>query len=315
MRSLQVVGLGMSTVDILMRLTDMPTWERGIRLSALKLDGGGPVGTALAAASRLGIKTGFVGTAGSDEVGALKLKFLTREGIDTSRVLIRPEAETQVVLVYVNETTGERVFSSAGGFSKDLLKVAELDREYITSADYLHLDGFHSEAALQAARWMRKAGKKVVLDAGKTEGRVEPPFRELVGLTDALICGSGFTRALTGVPDIWEAGKSILQMGPQVVVETHGAEGSYTMTSEEVFHIPAFLVDVLDTTGAGDVFHGAYLAGLIKGWDVRRTAVFATAVAAIKCTRLGGRSGCPYLHEVEEFLEKHFIGWGVHSSD
>jgi len=307
MDNLQIVGLGLSTLDVLIRLQDMPTWERGGRFSECRFDGGGPVGTALVAAARLGARVGFVGTAGNDEVAELKLRALTRDGVDISHVIVRPRPENQIVFCYVHAETGERVFAGVPSMFDDALQIEELDRGYITSAEYLLLEGFHYEAAVQAAKWMHEAGKKVMLDAGKTTGQVSPLLESLVELTDVLICGAGFAPALTGVEDIWEAGRAILEMGPSIVVQTMGTGGSYTVTAGEQFHTPAFEVDVVDTTGAGDVFHGAYLVGLLQGWDLRRVAIFSSAVAAIKCTKLGGRAGIPRLERVLAFLRERGI--------
>jgi sugar/nucleoside kinase (ribokinase family) len=94
----------------------------------------------------------------------------------------------------------------------------------------------------------------------------------------------------------------MLDLGPRVYIETAGANGSYTITTEEQFHTPAFPVDVVDTTGAGDVFHGAYIAGWLRGWDLQQIAQFSSAVSAIKCTKLGGRAGIPTFDETMEFL-------------
>ncbi|MGC9371669.1 MAG: carbohydrate kinase family protein, partial [Paracoccaceae bacterium] len=174
--------------------------------------------------------------------------------------------------------------------------------DYITSADYLHLDGYHDATALQAARWMQAAGKTVVLDGSKTSGPVRGTMRELVGHVDVLISGSGFVQGLTGKQDLWAALTAALDFGPCIVVQTEGVDGSYTVTADARFHTPAFRCDVVDTTGAGDVFHGAYIVGLIHGWDLRTIARFATAVSAIKCTRLGGRAGIPTFEEALAYL-------------
>jgi sulfofructose kinase len=303
---LDIVGLGLATLDVLIRLREMPTWENGSPFSAFTIDGGGPVGTACVAASRLGARTGFIGTAGNDRIAALKLQSFTESGVDLSRMVLRDQPESQVVIVYVNEGTGERIFSGLKAFDNAPLSAAELDRAYITSAEYLHLDGFlHAEASLAAAQWMRSAGKKVSLDGSKTDGGPLPPhMAQLVSLVDILICGAGFGLSLTGKADVWEAGEAMARLGPQVVVQTEGAEGCYTVAAKERFHTPAFAVEVVDTTGAGDVFHGAYLAGLLRGWNLRTTALFAGAVAAIKCTKLGGRSGIPRFDEVFAFLHE-----------
>jgi sulfofructose kinase len=304
--SLDIVGVGLSTLDVLIRLKDMPTWERPGRASAFTLEGGGPVGTACVAAARLGARVGYVGTAGSDLLAELKLRSFHEDGVDLSRLVRREGLEGHVVVVYVHEQTGERVFAGVGPWGRMArLSGGELDRDYITAARYLHLDGIECGAALQAARWMREAGKRVCLDASRTDGRpLTPEMVELVKHVDVLICGSGFGRSLTGHADHWRAGQAALALGPSIVVQTEGEEGSYTVTVSERFHTPAFRVDVVDTTGAGDVFHGAYLVGLLRGWDLRTVACFASAVAAIKCTRLGGRPGIPRFREVVAFLRE-----------
>jgi len=305
---LDIIGLGMSTLDVLIRLRDMPTWERGGRVGGFALDGGGPVGTACVAAARLGARVGYVGAAGNDLAAQLKVGSLGENGVDVSRLARRERPENQVVIVYVHEGTGERIFSGLKRFGDDPLKVAELDRDYLTSAQWLHLDGSNHEAARQAARWMQEAGKRVSIDYGRTDAHsVAPHTADLLRYVDLLICGQGFGRALTGHTDPWTAGEAALQLGPSVVVQTEGRDGSYTVTAEERFHTPAFPVEVLDTTGAGDVFHGAYLVGLLHGWSLQSVAQFATAVSAIECTTLGGRRGIPTLEGVMAFLKERGV--------
>lgn len=199
---LDIVGLGLATLDVLVRLRDMPTWEHGTRLSGFRFDGGGLVGTAMVAAAKLGARVGFIGTAGNDDAADLKLKSFVECGVDISRLARRQGAEDQVVVVYVHAETGERVFAGMETWRRQPLDPAELDKGYITSADYLHLDGFHHRAALQAARWMKEAGKKVVMDGSKTTGPVSEEHRQLVPYLDVLITGEGYGRGLTGQDDI-----------------------------------------------------------------------------------------------------------------
>jgi sugar/nucleoside kinase (ribokinase family) len=302
---LDIIGLGLSTLDVLMRLGEMPTWERGCSLSGFRLDGGGMVGTACVAAARLGARVGYVGTAGSDEAADLKLRSLREAGVDLSRMRIDDGPEREVVVVCVQEETGERLFLGLKGIRSSMLTAEDLDRDYIASAPFLHLDGWHPEAALQAARWTHEAGGRVAMDASKTDGRpVGDGTRELVAQVDILICGSGFGKSFTGSDDTWEAGRKMLKAGPSIVVQTEGERGSYTVTADECFHTPAFPVEVVDTTGAGDVFHGAYLVGLLKGWDLPTVARFSTAVSALKCLQLGGRRGIPTFEQTMAFLEQ-----------
>ncbi len=305
MSSPAIVGLGIANIDVVLRLTDMPRWKNPHVLRGFTLADGGPVGTACVVASALGERTGFIDTFGNDDMAAIKRSKLEEFDVDLSHAVIREAPEDHVVIVYVKEDTGDRIFSFLPEFLQNPVLPEELDRDYITSAQYLHLDCTHTEAALQAAKWMHEAGKTVVLDAGATEQQVSGPVKKLVAETDILICGSGFGAMLTGHKDLWRAGLATLELGPRVVVQTEGADGSYTLTKDQQFHTQAFEVDVIDTTGAGDVFHGAYLAGLVKGWNLERTATFSSAVSAIHCTTLGNRKGIPTLDEVEAFLKEH----------
>ena len=305
----QVVGLGLATLDVLVRLREMPAWGRYNTFSGFALDGGGMTGTAMVAACRLGARAGYVGTVGTGLAGELKRRSLADHGVDLRCLRPRPQEERWVILVCVHEETGERTFCGWSG-AKDSLRPDELDRSYITSARYLLLDGGHLEAALVAADWMRQAGGKVVYDGSKTDsGEVSASQRPLLGKVDVLICASGFAPALTGERDLARAGRAALaHLAPgAVVVQTEGADGSYTTTADEHFHTPAFPVKVVDTTGAGDVFHGAYIVGLLHGWAHREAGVFASAVAAIKCTALGGRAGIPTLDQTMQFLRERGV--------
>lgn len=307
---LQIVGLGMATLDVLIRLHEMPSWERGVRVDDFGFDGGGPVGTAMVAAAKLGARVGFIGTAGNDVAADLKLRSIRDVGIDLSRMVYRDAPEDQLVIVHVHAETGERVFSGVHREARETLAPEDLDRAYITSASYLHLEGFHREAAIQAAQWMQEAGKTVALDGSKTQGPIDPSMRALISHVDVLISGEGFVEALTGLDDVEAACRAALETGPRIVVQTMGAEGSYTATRDAHFHTPAFQCDVVDTTGAGDVFHGAYLVGLLHGWNVREIAQFSTAVSAIKCASLGGRGGIPTFDDVMCYLRARGIELG-----
>jgi sugar/nucleoside kinase (ribokinase family) len=154
---------------------------------------------------------------------------------------------------------------------------------------------------------MKAAGKMVVMDGSKTSGPIRDEHRQLVPYVDVLITGEGFARALTGIDDIWQAGRAVLDLGPHTFVETVGERGCYTITADEQFHTPAFQVDVVDTTGAGDVFHGAYIVAMKQGWSPRDCAQFSTAVSAIKCMQLGGRAGIPTFEQTMAFLREHGI--------
>ena len=303
MDKLQLIGLGMATVDILLRARNMTAWHLGMPLDAITIDGGGMACNAMVAAQRLGATTGFIGSFGSDRQGQIKLQTLQETGVDSSRIIRRDLLDDQVVLIHVHHAMGERTFYPLAAPWRKPILPEELDRDYLVQANYLLLDGFHPAAAHQAAQWMHAAGKQVMLDANAHH---EPPSSELVRLireTDYLVCSSGFLQALTGKENLAEAAAQALDLGPQVVVQTEGPLGSYTFTREYQFHTPAFEVVVVDTTGAGDVFHGAFLVGLLRGWDLRMMVRFSSAAAALACRKLG-RAGYPTLEEVWGLINK-----------
>ena len=199
---MEIIGLGMATLDILIRLRQMPTWQGCGSFSAFEMDGGGMAATACVAAAKLGAQVGFIGTTGDDENAERKLASFRAAGVDLSRMAIRPMAEDQLVLVYVHEETGERTFCGMRHPADSALQVAELDRDYIQAAKYLHLDGYHPEAAIQAAGWAHQAGMQVSLDGSKTDGGpLSVQTIEIVRQTDILICASGFAQSLTGLAD------------------------------------------------------------------------------------------------------------------
>lgn len=302
-RNLPIIGLGMASLDILIQTHELPTWDNGVQLDAIALDGGGPAATAIVAAQRLGVSTGFIGTYGTDRLGQIKINTLVENGVDVSRCIQIPGAENQAILVTVNSKNGERKFSSTKSPAIPLQR-SHLDKNYITQADILHLDGYHPQAALQAAIWMKEKGKTVVLDGSATNGPISDDLQALVRIADILICGHGFGRALTSEADLSAAGLKILEMGPRIVVQTEGEHGCFTITREEQFYTHAFDVCPVDTTGAGDVFHGAFLVGLHNRWSLRNIVLFSAAVAAIKCTQLGGRKGIPSFNDALTFLNK-----------
>jgi sugar/nucleoside kinase (ribokinase family) len=303
MAAIQLAGLGMATLDILVRSSGSSPFSPGAELEELALDGGGMACNAMVAAQKLGISTGFVGTFGGDRLGQFKLQLLRECGVDTSQIVQRAAPDDQVVVVHIHTGDGERSFHPVAFDRRCPLDPGDLDQAYLTQADYLLIDNAHEDAAFLAAQWMHTAGKLVMLDANVTHGPPSAGLRRLVNTSDLLVCSAGFCQALTRLEDLPAAAQATLDSGPRVVVQTHGASGCDTFTYSSAFHTPAFRVQVVDTTGAGDVFHGAYLAALVYGWDYPAAAEFAAAVAAIKCQKMG-RVGYPTLDEALEFMRR-----------
>lgn len=300
MRKFDVIGVGYSAVDYFGIVEDYPPpADVKMPMAQFTKQGGGPVATALVALARLGARTAFVGKMGDDEFGNFMKTELKKENVDISQVVTEPGASSQFAFIIVDNATGKRtILWSQSDVSP--LRESEIHRDFITSAKILHLDGLQMEAALVSARWCKESGVTVVLD-GDT---IRPGIQELLTLTDVLITSHAFAVQFTGENDINKAIQKMRLLGPKIVGVTLGTEGSVISWEDNIIRKPAFKVKAVDTTGAGDVFHGAFIYGLLKDWTIEKTAEFASAVAAMKCQKLGGRSGIPSLDEVLTFL-----GW------
>lgn len=293
-----VVGLGCACLDFLGIVPHLPDQDDQVWMSDSTQQGGGMVSTALVTLSRLGVSTAFTGKVGNDMAGRAVKEEFDLYGVDSDQLVVERGATTPVSMILVDESTGQRTIM-AGGTTVEMCP-SEVPAGMIADAKYLHLDTTGRQAALAAAEIARSAGVPVVLDADNLSRPHD--IEDLLRATDYLIASQVFAEALTGLADPAAAAKSLSSRGSYVVIVTLGEQGSLTLTGGRTFHTPAFPVEVVDTTGAGDVYHGAYIFGLLQEWHLEKTAVFSSAVAALSCTRLGGRTGIPDLRSVLDFL-------------
>ncbi|MBA7518415.1 Sulfofructose kinase [subsurface metagenome] len=296
--NIQVIGLGQACLDFLGRLKVYPEEDGKCELLDLHIQCGGPASTALVTLSRLGIQTSFLGSISDDHFGSEIVKGLKDEKVDSSYLKITPGYTSQFAFIAITQAGANRtVFWHRG--SVPHLRAADVDLSPFSKAKILHLDGLMIEACLEAARQARKRGISVVMDAGT----MRDGSRELVSLVDVLIASEGFAEALVGKGAPPEKVLAALrQLGPKEVIITRGSKGSVGLSGEELLFQKAFSIDSVDTTGAGDVYHGGYIYGLLQGWDVPECMRFASATAALKCREIGARKGIPRLEEIKEFL-------------
>lgn len=301
--TLDVVGLGYCVYDILAIVPGPPDFDDvGMTpLAGLVYDGGGQVGTALAALARLGARAGYVGLLGNDREGRWLESRLIQQGVEVSRLRLRDDMGTNICVILVDQATARRCILCDRRIRPAELKLDELDREYVQAARVLHLDGQFMPAAIQAARWAKAAGTKVCYDGNHPR----PGLDELLPLVDWLVVAAPFPAAYTGLSDLGLAAQALLAQGAELLVVTQGETGCRIWTAAGQWHAPGFAVQAIDTTGAGDAFHGAFVYGMLQGWDLIRVATFANAVAAINCCTLGGQHGLPTLEQVQAWLAAH----------
>ena len=291
------VGMGLNSVDFLCLVPEFPDPNSKMQMLQFSKQGGGQVATAMVALSRWGVKTKYIGKVGEDESGQFSLNFIRQEGVDISSVMIEPNATSQFAMIIVDGSTGNRTIL----WNRDerlMYREGELRKDEVCSGKILHLDGHDIHAALQCARWAREERIPTVIDLDK----VEPLTSELIKQIDFIVTSSRFPKMYTGISDQKKALLELQKYISGFLCSTLGDNGAMALVNGEFLRIEGFEVNAVDTTGAGDVFHGGFIYGLLQNWEVVEILRFANAAAALKCKELGGRRGIPTLEEIKRFL-------------
>ncbi|MDR3138575.1 MAG: carbohydrate kinase family protein [Treponema sp.] len=295
-----VVGLGTPFMDQLVNVPRVPRGNSGIGADEIFHQGGGNVATAMAAAARLGAKAGMLARVGGDATGDFILKDFAYNGVDTSHILRGGPETTSPYSIAISEVElATRMFIIKRG-TVEPLGPEDVDYEYISSAKILHLEN-GTPASIAAAKYAREKGIKVTFDAGGfTEDR-----RLFIPYVDVFIASELFYNGMfKGKEGNMRANcEELHRAGPEVVWITCGPRGCMGLAEGKFYEVPPVDVKVKDTTGAGDVFHGAYIAAMLEGLSPAECAGYASAVSAIKCMFVGGRTGLPNRETLERFMK------------
>ena len=299
-RLYDVAGFGLNSVDLLAVVAEYPTSNSKQRLQRFVQLPGGQIATALVTCAKLGWRASYVGTFGSDALGTLSRNSLVEAGIDVAASRTMEGATNQFSIILVDARSGERtvLWDRHPDLTWD---PNDVPRAAVTAGRILIVDCHETAAATQAARYAREAGVPTVIDVEK----VRPGIAELLQQIDVIITAQDFPAALTGHEDLGRALETMAEEFPaRLVCATLGEGGSLARCGGREIRTPAFQVDCVDTTGAGDVFRGAFVAGCLKGpdADVEDILTYANAVAALNCRALGARGGIPTPQEVDELL-------------
>ena len=291
-----IVGIGVCTVDHIVTVPRMPHRNENMRALDYARQPGGLASCALVAAARLGAKTKIIARIGDDDNGDYIRADLQREGVDVSQLLVEAGSESHVSVILVDEPTGERSIITRPP-TGSAIGPTEISREDIIGARLLFVDTIN-DVTLQAAGWARAAGMTVVLDPALPYAAIKP----LLDLVDVPIVPEAWARAWMPEEPPAAVAAKLFDEGASIAIVTLGERGSVVCWAGGILEIPAFEVEVADTTGAGDAYHGAFMYALLQNWDLPRMARFASAVGSMNCRAIGGRSALPTRSEVEAFL-------------
>ena len=303
-KDFDITGLGYTAVDYLGFVPHLPDENTKLEMKGLTIQGGGPAATATVTAGRLGLSASFIGKTGDDIFGEKMREELKREKIDISGMVIEKGKDSQFAFIMVDEKTAARTIVWTRG-SLSLMTPDEIDTSIIGSSRGLLIDSLEPAAALYAAKFAREKGIPVLIDAGTMREGV----KEILPYCDHIIASELFSDQISGGKGHSEALRNISSFGPVSSVVTTGEDGCLALVDNDIVEIKGFGVKAVDTTGAGDVFHGAYLFAVLQGWDTIGCCIFSNAAAALKCRALGGRSAIPDLDEILSFIRKSGTGY------
>lgn len=299
---MDILGLGMSLLDTVHVVDEFPAGSGVTEIRESAIMGGGPVPTALCAAAQLGATAGIIDRIGDDWRGHLIAEDYRKFGVDLKNLAKESGGQSSFGLVFVRKKDGERHLVFEQG-NVAPIEANELPKDELSKCRILHLNGRHWPACIEAAQIVRESGGLVSFDGGAN--RYEAKFLELLPIVDLLIVARDFAEQHAGSKDREKQMEVLADLGARVVGITDGEHGSWFRAGEEKFHQPAFPVEnLIDTTGCGDVFHGAFLSAAAAGHSWQECAKFASAAAAISATGLGGRGNLPSRGAVEGLIRR-----------
>lgn len=295
------MAFGSAAFDLLMSVEVLPGSNQRVKALKAMAGGGGPAATASVALASLGASTQLVTAVGDDLIGKLVLDELAERGVDVSHAQRISGVNSTSAAVLI-EPSGDRSMAVYDGCINAInLDALALDR--LADARSILMDGNNTALVLRVAAAARNAGVPVLLDGGNMQASMLP---EILSLIDIYIPDIDTTRRQLGIEaSPAECARRFAEMGPTCVCITMGDQGSLAFENGELVTMPAVAgTPILDTTGAGDNFHGAFQFARLQGWSLPRTLSFANAFAALTCRGVGGRSAIPSLQETLSLAER-----------
>jgi sulfofructose kinase len=292
-----LVGVGLNATDTVIALADFPVCGSKVEYRTETVMPGGQVASTVVACQTWGLRTRYVGKLGDDDAARLHAGEFARVGVDAKLVHVAEAASAKSLILV--DRAGERTVLCRRD-ERLILRPEELDRNWIVTARALHVDGYDTAAATVAAGWARAAGIPVIADLDE----IYPDVEKLIENIDYLIVSRDFPCRLMAEGDLQTALlKMQLRYGCRLTAATLGPGGVLAWDGNRLCYRPAYQVPVVDTTGAGDIFHAGFIYGLMQGWGLERQLDFSCAAAAMNCMADGARGGIRPVELIEHLME------------
>ena len=299
----EIICIGNTSYDITAYIDGYPLENDKYMTHEFNECPGGPAANASYLIAKWGEKSVIVSLTGTDIYSKISEETLKEAGVDTSNLLMSPEIKSAISLITVNKKNGSRTLINRNKLDQ-IKDPSSVNLEKFSPAVLL-FDGYELETSKKAMKMFPEAAS--VLDAGSLRKETEILSQEV----DYLVCSEKFAVSYTRIENLHEEGnyikafKKLEQLCPNTIVITIGEKGMIYKKNSDIKRMPSFKVNAADTTGAGDIFHGAFAYGLLKKMDMENNLRFSSAAAAVSATRRGGMTSIPELNEVKEFIKSN----------
>lgn len=291
-------------MDTLIHVPFYPNEDTKLRAESSRMAGGGPTATGLVAAQKLGEQTAYIGVLSDDNGGTFLKKDFEKYGVDVTKIQVKRGYRSFTSVIWLSKESASRTCVFDKGNLPPLLLNDE-QKQAICDAKLLMVDGNEMDAAVEAAKLAKENHTTVLYDCGGLYEGVE----RLLVLTDIMIPSEEFALGHTGCNTAEEAARKLFELyKPKIVVITQGSKGGILYDGKSMVSYPVYKVKAVDSNGSGDVFHGAFAAGLVKGYNFESCCYFASAVSALKCTGMGARESAPDFETVKQFMKEKGTG-------
>ena len=303
-----ILGIGVCTLDVLTKVSSFPEKESVEEAESSELMGGGPVATALAAASKLGSPTTMLDTLGDDWQSEIIINELKSIGVSCDEIIIEVGAKASLASVLIRKSDGARAIRFVRSTAKAISHGA-ITKEIISQHKIVHCNGRHINACLKAASECKAINGERFMSFDGGAGRYREELLPLMKVIDIAIVAKDFASKLSGLNDlnseVWSCMKKAFPKA-KILGITDGIKGSWFLNEDETtFHQPAYYVPVtVDTTGCGDVYHGAFLNGILRNLSVKESAKIASAAGALNAIKIGGRGNLVNHDRLNIFLRE-----------
>ncbi len=305
-----ITVIGSIHIDFYVRLPKLPVPGETVLGYDFIMKPGGKGANQAVATARLGAHTYMVGRIGNDIFAEKLLDNFAKNGVDTKYVSIDKTTHTGTAFILLDKKTGENMIAVAPGADAHVSKEdVEKAIPAIKESEIILLQlEIPVDTVIYAIKKASKLGRKVILNPAPATILPEEIFRHIYVITPNRVEAELLTGVkVKNIEDAIKAGKLLVNKGVKYAIITMGDKGSVIVSKDIAKHIPAYKVEIIDTTGAGDAFNGALAVFLAEGYDIVEACKRANAAAAIQITKLGAQEGLPTRKELESFIKTHEV--------